>query len=120
MTARLKTWIWVDAFLRQAEARGHFGTVLHKGDADAGQVFVMFSRADRRLDVLRPPPGPAYDEDGERRFERAFPDAQAWPDVREWIAKMRARDGDLWVIEIEAREGFAGLTIETPQTQRKG
>jgi hypothetical protein len=112
MSLRLKTGIWVEALLRQASINGNFGAVVHKGNEDAGQIYILFHRTDRTIDVLAPPPGPAHDDDGNRRFELAFPQAQDWQSLKPWLDKKRSFDSDIWVIEIDAREGFVGLVPE--------
>lgn len=112
MSLRLKTGIWVEAFLRQASINGHYGAVVHKGHDEAGQVYVLFHRPDRLIDVLGPPPGAGHDDDGNRRFELAFANPQDWQSLRPWIDRKRDFDSDLWIVEIDAREGFAGLVPE--------
>jgi hypothetical protein len=112
MSVRLKTSLWVEAFLRQAELHGHYGTVIHKGHEAAGQVFLLFLRDGGLIDVLTPPPGPAFDDEGNRRFELASNEQRSWPDVKMWLDRKRSFDSDLWAVEIEAREGFAGIVPE--------
>jgi hypothetical protein len=112
MSLRLKTGIWVEAFLRQAAHNGQYGAVVHKGHEDAGQVIVLIHRPDRMIEVLGPPPGPAHDDEGNRRFELAFQSSQEWQTLKPWLDKKQSFDSDLWIVEIDAREGFAGLTPE--------
>lgn len=112
MTTRLASDIWVHALLRRAAVQGHFGAVLHKGHEKAGSVMVVVDHLDGTSTLLVPPPGPAYDEQGERRFMRHTPAPQAWPDVREAIERARRNDSDIWVVEIEDKHGLAGLVPE--------
>ena len=109
---RLKSEIWVSALLRRCSTEGKFGAVIHKGAADAGTIFVCINHLDGTYDVLGPPPGPAFDEQGERRFQRESHLPMAWPDVSQWLLKRRKSDPDLWAVEIEDRKGFAGLAPE--------
>ncbi len=110
---RLKSEIWVAALLRRCTAQGQFGAVIHHGADDAGIVYVCINRLNGLYDLLSPPPGPAYNEEGERRFALHFKTPVDWPTINTVIAKQRKSDPDLWVVEIELREGFAGILIET-------
>jgi hypothetical protein len=114
MTARLASDIWVHALLRRAAVQGLFGAVLHKGHEKAGSVMVVVNHLDGTCSLLVPPPGPAYDAEGERRFMRHTATAQSWPDVREVIERARHNDSDIWVVEVEDRHGLAGLVPEQP------
>jgi hypothetical protein len=112
VSSRLKTSIWVDAFLRQATVNGHFGAVLHKGAEEAGSVVLVVNHLDGSHDLLEPPPGPAYTEEGVRRFVKTVGTAQSWPEISERIAKKRKFDPDLWVVEVEDRHGFGGAELD--------
>lgn len=109
---RLKTEIWVKALLRRCELQGMFGAVLHRGAAEAGALYVVVNHLDGTYDMLAPPPGAAYDDAGERRFVSAFATPVPWADVSAKLARARQFDSDIWAVEIEDRNGFAGLTPE--------
>ena len=95
--------------LRRCATQGLNGAVLHHGADEAGAVFVVINHLNGLFDLLVPPPGPAYDDKGERRFERVYDTPQDWPQLQEYIAKRRRADPDIWVVEIEDRQGLAGL-----------
>ena len=111
MPARLKTSIWVDAFLRQASINGHFGAVLHKGADEAGSVVLVVNHLDGNHDLLTPPPGPAYDAQGDRCFVKANKNSLTWPEASERLDKWRSQDPDMWVVEVEDRVGLAGAKL---------
>lgn len=106
---RLKSGIWVSAFLRRWQAEGFFGTVIRKGAEDAGAIYVIVNHLDGTFHFFGPAPGPAYDEAGERRWfeELPFPATQAAID--RVLGKRAAADPDIWIVEIEDRQGTAGL-----------
>ena len=110
---RLKSDIWVAALLRRCSAQGHFGAVIHHGADEAGVIFIYINHLNGTYDLLAPPPGPAYDENGERRFVRQFDSPVDWEKASNIVQKRRKFDPDLWAVEIEDRNGFAGITIET-------
>jgi hypothetical protein len=112
MTPRLKSELWVQALIRRCSVEGKFGAVLHKGNAEAGAVYIVINHLNGTHSLLAPPPGPAYNDEGERRFENRTPSALTWLDTSEKIERIRRADDDIWVVEIEDREGFASLIVE--------
>jgi hypothetical protein len=106
---RLKSEIWVQAFVRKCNAEGKFCAVVAKGAAEAGAIFVIINRLDGRFHLFGPAPGPAFDDHGDRRFidELPFPAAEA--DVTALLARRQKFDSDLWIVEAEDRGGTAGL-----------
>jgi hypothetical protein len=108
---RLKSDIWVQAFLRRWFADGNFGAVLRKGAPEAGAVYIVVNRLDGTASVFGPAPGPAYDDNGDRRWAAAVPQPIAAMDVGALIARFERVDPDIWVIEIEDRSGSGGLAL---------
>ncbi|NMD06930.1 MAG: DUF1491 family protein [Phyllobacteriaceae bacterium] len=112
MLPRLKTGLWVQAFLRARETQGHFGAVLKRGADEAGALYVVVNHLDGSHDLLAPAPGSAYDEQGERRFVKDFATPVPWNDITLRMDKRKRADPDLWLIEVEDRGGLAGLSVE--------
>ena len=99
---RLKAGLWVRALIRRAEAGGAAAFVVRKGDETAGTVLIRLSRLDGTCTVL----SPTTAMDGGREWLRAtgaepVPDA----DADAYVARQLGYDPDLWVIEIEDRDG---------------
>ncbi len=109
---RLKTEIWVQAFLLKCNGEGKFCTVASKGAVDAGAVFVIINRLDGRFHLFGPAPGAAYDERGDRRFIEELPFPATEEQVLALLERRRKFDSDLWVVEVEDRSGTAGLIAE--------
>jgi hypothetical protein len=108
----LKSEIWVQALLRRCQGQGLYGAVIHKGSAEAGAVFVLINHLDGTFDLLAPPPGPAYGENGERRFIKEFEMPVALDKAEAFLARSLKFDSDLWVVEIEDRKNLAGIVLE--------
>lgn len=100
MTERLTADFWVRAYLRRCELSGIPAYVTARGDATAGAVLVKLATLDGQA----------------RAFQRSFDlmsGARAWvmltegpePEVDAAIGRQRRHDPDLWVIEIESRNG---------------
>ena len=99
---RLKTRLSVMAAIRLCQTRGLFATVARKGDEDAGAILVkqnLMGGGFRVLTQVRSIEGkPGWMAGtGEEPVEEAAADA--------YIARQVDRDWDIWVVEIEDREG---------------
>lgn len=112
---RLKSEIWVHAFLRRSFVAGLYGAVLRKGAVEAGAIYVVINRLDGTVKVLGPPPGSAIDAEGERLWTEVIPPVISAADVAPFIARLAKFDPDIWVVEIEDRAGTAGLTVIPPE-----
>ncbi len=108
---RLKSEIWVHAFLRRNFVQGLFGAVLRKGAAEAGAIYVVINHLDGTVKLLGPPPGSAIDEAGERLWIEVTPAVTEALAVAPFVAKLAKFDPDIWVVEIEDRTGTAGLEV---------
>ena len=103
---RLKSEIWVKAYLRRCAVNGATGVVVRHGDDDAGAIFIKIVRPDGTAAVFSPAPAGLDDADVDRswvtRFQKGFvPEAEA-----EALLKREASfDEDLWIVEIEDRDG---------------
>jgi hypothetical protein len=111
MAPRLKSALWVQAQLRSAMVNGAFGAVLHKGAEEAGTVYLVINRLNGTYDLLSPPPGPAYNEMGDRCFVHESNAPKDWPGLNEILQRRLKRDSDVWIVEFELREGFGSFTI---------
>ena len=109
---RLKSDIWVAALLRRCQSQGLYGAIILKGAGEAGAVYVIINHLNGTCDLLQPAPGPAYDEEGERRFVKASTTAITLHEAYSILQRHRKFDADIWEVEIEDREGLAGLTPE--------
>jgi len=107
---RLRTDIWVSAYLRRMEIEGGFATLRRRGSAEAGAVFVVLDCLDGRLALFAP--GPSDETYGERRFVRAH--KAEWADSVEITARLERevkRDPDAWIVDVERRDGAHQLDV---------
>lgn len=108
MSVRLPTGLWVDALVRRASVAGASGFILQRGDAERGAVLVKVSKLNGDAQVFVP----RTDMDGTREFVDMAVEglAREEPEIDAYLRRAMARDTDLWVIEIEDREGRHFLT----------
>ena len=97
---RLTTEIWIAAYLTRCRLATIPAFIVQKGDPTAGAVIVKLNTLDggacsyqRSFDLMS----------GERRWVVLAEGPE--PPVDESIRKQRSFDPDLWVVEIEDREG---------------
>lgn len=107
----VKSEIWVQAFLRRCFAQGRYGAVLRKGAPEAGAIYLVVNRLDGRLFIYGPPPGPAYDEIGEKRWEQVRAEPIDAIELDKIISGRARVDPDIWVVEIEDRDGSLTLNL---------
>ncbi len=105
---RLKSGIWVSAYLRRCQTEGAFAAVRRRGAEEAGAIFVKLNRLDGTAELFGPAPQTAFDES--RPSDRAFrPCLAAQPapdaDVEARLAREIRFDPDLWIVEVEDRAG---------------
>jgi hypothetical protein len=114
---RLKSGIWVAAYLRRCFIEGAFGAVRRHGADEAGAIFIKVSRLDGTADLYGPAP--------QSLFENAQPVARAFSpclktlpapdaDVEAYLVRQIKFDPDLWIVEIEDRAGrhFLELVLQ--------
>ena len=107
----LSTDIWVGALIRRAELGGAFATVVRKGDPRAGAVLLKtFNPMDRVSSIY----AEAFRGDGERVWMQPTSSHEE-PDLDQYVERAVRVDPDLWVIEIEDKQGRHFLTepVET-------
>jgi hypothetical protein len=102
----LSTDIWVAALIRRVQLAGAFAVVVRKGDARAGSVLVkVLKRGDDTARLY----AEATRGDGERVWMQPHLSEQE-PDLDRYIERAVRVDPDLWVVEIEDRDGRHFLT----------
>lgn len=100
MTPRLTADLWVSAYLTRLRLNDIPAYITAKGDPTAGAVIIKLATLDGKA----------------RAFQRSFDlmsDTRVWvvltegtePEVDALLTRQRARDPDLWLIEIESRDG---------------
>jgi len=102
---RLKASIWVSAYIRRLGASAVPAVVARRGDADAGAIFIKINRLDGTASVFRPAIA-MLEDPAERRWTPALKtDAAAESDADAYLARQAEFDTDMWIVEVEDRQG---------------
>ncbi|HJP22569.1 MAG: DUF1491 family protein [Alphaproteobacteria bacterium] len=109
MEPRLKTDLWIKAIIKRCLARGIPATVARRGDGDAGMVFVKLNRLEEGCIVYS----------RQRDYEGSLvwtPATGADPvpevDADTYLQRQLDFDPDLWILEIEDRDGWVPFADE--------
>jgi hypothetical protein len=102
-TPRLKAGIFARALIRRVQVAGASAFVVRSGAEEAGAIILKISKLDGTSLVLNQ----ARNAKGELVWSRAL---GGWTDDRraaDWCDRQVTFDPDLWIVEIEDREGRA-------------
>lgn len=103
---RLKSEIWVKAYLRRCQAENVPAVVVRRGDEAAGAIFICVDRLDGTVSLYGPAPAGLADGDAERRWVSCFGLRTAGSgEAQTYLSRQSRFDQDLWIIEIEDRAG---------------
>jgi hypothetical protein len=105
---RLKSAIWVAAYLRRCQSEGAMAALRRRGAEDAGAIFIKVARLDGTAMLFGPAPQSAFDD--ARPAERAFitmlrPEPASEADVEAALVRQIRFDPDIWIVEVEDRAG---------------
>ncbi len=115
---RLRSDIWVSAYLRRCGVEGVSAVLRRRGAPDAGAIFVKIDRLDGRSALYGPAPQ-SLATGLERGVDRVFTRMHRaeWigdRDAEERLSRELSFDPDVWIVEVEDREGRPRLDL-TPQ-----
>lgn len=102
----LSTDVWVGALIRRVEIGGGFAAITRKGDPRAGAVLVKaVNRGDNSVRLY----AEAVAAGGERLWMQPIASTEE-REIDAYVERSAGRDPDLWVVEIEDRQGRHFLT----------
>lgn len=111
MSQRLPAHVESTALMRRIEAEGGFATLLAKGDPDRGSLLLQINEKGRYVCYLER----QLTVSGSYQWVRCGPPQESeTPEIRDFYAKRRRFDEDLWAIELDiadAERFIAELTL---------
>ena len=106
---RLKSGIWVAAYVRRCNSEGVFAAVRRRGADEAGAIFIKVNWLDGTAVLYGPAPQAAFEEarPSDRAFTASVGAKQPAPEAETEAALTREIrfDPDVWIVEVEDREG---------------
>ncbi len=102
-TPRLKAGIFVRALIRRVEVNGASAFVVRSGSEEAGAIILKISKLNGAVLVLNQ----ARNAKGELVWAQALGGWSEDARAAAWCDKQVRFDPDLWIVEIEDREGRA-------------
>ena len=69
---RIKSEIWVRAYLRRCQAEGVPVVIVRRGDEAAGAIFICIDRLDGTVSLYGPAPAGLVESETERRWVSCF------------------------------------------------
>ncbi|MGA7328860.1 MAG: DUF1491 family protein [Rhodomicrobium sp.] len=110
---RLKSHIWVSAYLRRLNSAFISAALVRRGDADAGAIYIKIARLDGTCQVYAPLsaqfaemlPSDALILDEGRAWQPIYPQSGTELDADAYLARQASRDPDIWILEVEIAEG---------------
>src|SRR5437868_11704925 len=97
---RLKSGIWVAAYIRRCQVEGVQAVLRRRGAEEAGAVFIKVSKLNGTADVYGPAPQSTFDEarPADRAFIRALKtQCAAEADAESFLALQIKLASDLWI-----------------------
>jgi hypothetical protein len=112
---RLRSDIWVAAYLRRCGAEGIPAVLRRRGASEAGAIFVRIDCLDGRSALYGPAPsfsGAESRHGVERTFIRMHvSECVDDQEVENRLARELSFDPDIWIVEVEDREGQPRLDL---------
>jgi hypothetical protein len=111
---RLRSDIWVAAYLRRCGVEGANAVLRRRGAAEAGAIFVKVDHLNGRATLYEPAPQ-SVTADAQPGVERLFARAHEPSSIASDEAEARLRreiafDPDLWIVEVE--DGADGAWLD--------
>ncbi len=103
---RLKSELWVKAYIRRCQIEGADALLVRRGDADAGAIYIKVSRLDGTALLFGPAPAGLEEAREDRRWQPCLgspPAAEAAADA--WLERQKSFDSDIWIVAVEDRAG---------------
>jgi hypothetical protein len=103
---RLKSELWVKAYLRRCRLEGADAVLVRRGDDDAGAIYIKVSRLDGTAMLFAPAPAGLDAAREDRLWQPSLkgePSAEA--EVDAFLERQIGFDSDIWIVAVEDRAG---------------
>src|SRR5260221_4411500 len=105
-SSRLRSDIWVSAYLRRCAVEGAFAVLRRRGAAEAGAIFIKVDLLDGTAFLFGPAPQSELKDGEDRVFAALHKETRIEPGAaEERLSREIGFDPDLWIVEVEDRQG---------------
>lgn len=113
MDDRLPAHLEVTGLIRAIQFDGGFGTVIAKGERDAGTLVIICCTNGTKLRAYERMPAP----DGSRSWTLSkSQDAENSREFEEFLTRRRQQDSDLWIVELDGPNPERCLGLDPPES----
>jgi hypothetical protein len=103
---RLKSELWIKAYLRRCRSEGADAVLVRRGDTDAGAIYIKVSRLDGTALLYGPAPAGLEEAREDRRWQPCLkPEPAPEPAVDAYLERQIGFDADIWIVAVEDRAG---------------
>ena len=103
---RLRAEFWVKGYIRRCIGEGSSAVVVRHGDDDAGAIFIKINRLDGTCLLFAPAPAGLSGAESDRRWVAVLnADGISESEADRLLAREADFDRDLWLVEVEDRNG---------------
>jgi hypothetical protein len=103
--SRLRSDFWVAAYLRRCAVDGVDAVLRRRGAAEAGAIFVKVDHLDGTASLYGPAPQAVFGESADQRLFAPVLTVTMPLDVEDRMKREIRFDPDLWLVEIDDRQG---------------
>ena len=112
---RVKSHIWVSAYLRRVNGAFVDAALIRRGDADAGAIYLKVAATDGTAQVFAPLsaelaqmiPGDTFIVEDGRAWQPVYTHHAQEAEADEYLSRQAGRDPDIWILEVEAAQGLS-------------
>lgn len=109
---RLRSDIFVSAYVRLRNGENAFAVVRRRGAEEAGAIFVCVDSRDGAAALYGPAPQSAFDEARPGRlFQRLTAEGATPADVEARLQREMRFDADIWIVDVEDPRGDPKLDL---------
>jgi hypothetical protein len=102
---RLKSELWVKAYIRRCQIEGADALLVRRGDADAGAIYIKVSRLDGTALLYGPAPAGLEEAREDRRWQACLEHPAAETEADAYLGRQASFDPDIWIVAVEDRAG---------------
>ncbi|HEX2555835.1 MAG TPA: DUF1491 family protein [Microvirga sp.] len=113
--SRLRSDFWVSAYLRRCAVEGIDAVLRRRGAAEAGAVFVKIDHLDGTASLFGPAPQSLVESSSSDRLFAPMLTRVPPPDIEERMRREMRFDSDLWLVEVDSREGRHNLDLASEE-----